>query len=278
MPNHNITISIIFVLYNSYDAMQRFLEEQNPTSPQSIKLIIVDNTPHNSLNYERLKSFEKFSNVQTIIAKPENLGYAGAADFAMRMKPELYDCDYVLLSNTDLIYSTADFHNTLTETHSEHENTGAIAPRLIHPNKKSKSQLHYVTAPSYSKYRKLVKIFSSYPLALIHRLGADAKRFMGFQRDTGEIPREIFAPHGALMILTKKYFERTSGFKHPAFLFCEEITIGAECRDANLTVIYEPKLSYSHDNHGSMGAIPSRKIVKYLHDSHLAILPRLEKL
>lgn len=269
------SLAIIFVLYNAYDDMRDFLSAQLETLPAGLKLIIVDNTPHAKINHASLGEFALHPNVQTLIAEPENLGYAGAAHFAMQALPELFDYDYVAISNTDLLYNAAELNTVLHDLKGEHLGVGAIAPRLTHPDGTDKAQLHYINEPSHAKYSKLVKIFSSYPLTVAHRLGADVKRKLGFSRGVTNVPREIFAPHGALMILTREYFQKTAGFEHPTFLFCEEITIGAECRDAGLRVIFEPKLPYAHENHGAMGAIPSRHIVKYLHDAHQAVLPRL---
>ncbi|WP_460273029.1 glycosyltransferase family protein [Celeribacter sp. ULVN23_4] len=269
------SFAIIFVLYHAYDAMKAFLATQSAEGPEGLRFIIVDNTPHAQTDHAALAAFETHPNVTTLIAEPENLGYAGAAHFAMRSLLGLKDCDYIAISNTDLHYDAAELLAVLSALRTEHDGVGAIAPRLTHPDGAMKAQLHYVKAPSRAKYSRLVTIFSSYPLALTHRLGADLKRMLGFSRGVTEVPHAIFAPHGALMILTRAYFEKTTGFEHPAFLFCEEITVGANCRDAGLKVIYEPRLSYAHDNHGAMGAIPSRRIVRYLHEAHKAVLPRL---
>lgn len=269
------SLAIIFVLYNAYDAMRDFLTAQSLGAPEGLQLIIVDNTPHAQIDQAALEEFRRNLGVTVLVAEPENLGYAGAGHFAMQALPELAGYDYVALSNTDLLYNAAELQAGLHVLRRNHQGVGAIAPRLTHPDGAEKAQLHYTSAPSCSHYGRLVRIFSSYPLALAHRIVGDAKRLLGFSRGSKDIPKEIFAPHGALMILTKEYFCKTHGFRHPAFLFCEEITIGAECRDSGLKAIYEPSLCYAHENHGTMGAIPSRQIVRYLHEAHKAVLPRL---
>jgi GT2 family glycosyltransferase len=164
----------------------------------------------------------------------------------------------------------------LQDTAVEHVGVGAIAPRLTHAAGGQKAQLHYVKKPSREKYEKLVRVFSFYYLALAHRMAGDLKRKLGFARDRGEIPREIFAPHGAFMIMTREYFSRTGGFAYPCFLFLEEIYIGHECEKAGLSCIYEPRITYAHKNHGTMGSILSRRVVSYLHEAHEAVLPILE--
>lgn len=275
MPEPQKTLAIILVLYHAYDDTEAFLAAQKPAD-EGLLYVVVDNTPHERIDHDALARIAKHSGARVLVAEPENLGYAGAAHFALQQMPELADFDYVALSNTDLIYDAADIREKLSKNSADHGGVGAIAPRLTMPDGSAKAQLHYVKKPSRARYARLARIFASYPLTIAHRLGADLKRGLGFSRDKGEIPRDIFAPHGALMIVTRDYLSKTAGFDHPAFLFCEEIFIGSECEKAGLNCIYDPGLTYSHENHGAMGAIPSRRVVQYLHDAHRAVLPMLD--
>lgn len=275
MPESLVKLGIIFVLYHSYDEFENFLARQGPL-PDGLRLIVVDNTPHSHVDRERLANWEERYGIIACIATPENLGYSGAAHFAMRTFPDLYTFDYVAISNTDVSYRAGEVFRILQETAVEHVGVGAIAPRLTYSDGGRKAQLHYVKKPSREKFEKLVQIFSFYYLALAHRIAGDFKRKFGFARDKGEIPREIFAPHGAFMIMTRAYFSSTGGFAHPCFLFLEEIYIGHECEKAGLSCIYEPLIAYSHENHGAMGSILSRRMVSYIHEAHKAVLPMLE--
>ncbi|WRH64341.1 MAG: glycosyltransferase [Fuscovulum sp.] len=271
----SVSLAVILVLYNSYADTEAFLNAQGSTK-ELLRFIVVDNTPHARVDQLALDRFSVRSDVTVLLAYPENLGYAGAANFALQRLPELAEYDYVALSNTDLAFDASAFQKVLTETKREHTHVGAIAPRLTMRDEGEKPQLHYVEKPTRAHYAHLVRIFSNYPLTILHRLAADTKRRLGCSRNRKETPRFIFAPHGALMIFTRAYIAQTAGFAHPAFLFCEEVFVGLECEKAGLACIFEPRLTYSHKNHGAMGLIPSREIVGHLREAHKAVLPLLD--
>lgn len=272
-PEPLISLAIVLVNYYTYDDTEAFLAAQTP-SP-GLRLIVVDNTPHAEINQEALDRMNAIAGVTYLVPTPENRGYAGAAHYALNSLPDLQKVDYFALSNTDLSYNAAQLQRQLTQMAPGHGGVGAIAPRLIHPDGSEKPQLHYVTKPSRAHYERLVGIFSNYWLAVAHRISADLKRKAGFGRDADTRTAHLFAPHGALMIVSRAYLQHTAGFDHLAFLFCEEVFVGAQCEQAGLSCIYEPQLTYSHRSHGAMGAIPSRRIIGYLRDAHKAVLPLL---
>jgi GT2 family glycosyltransferase len=268
-------LAVILVLYRTYNDVEDFLQRQSVN--RNVFYIVVDNTPHNEIDVEASERIGNFRNVSLLIANPENLGYAGAAHFAMQQCPELRTFDFVAISNTDLSYDASSVLAVLQRDRADLSNVGAIAPRLVKSNGDATRQLHYVSKPTRRKFSFLVKVFSSYPVSIFYRLLGDLKRFMVSRTMPADIPRYIFAPHGALMIVTQEYLKKTSGFKHPAFLFCEEITIGVQCEQAKLLCVYVPDITYSHRNHGSMGWLPSKKVVGYLHEAHKSMLSSLEK-
>ena len=213
--------------------------------------------------------------ITTQVASPENLGYFGAANFALNTFPDLYSFDYVAISNTDVCFQLVDVLSRLQDAKHGAAEVGAIAPRLIRANGTEVPQLHYAKRPKPSKYSKLARITSTYYLGAAHRIAADAKRAVLRSHNRVDLGPLLFAPHGAFMILTQKYLANTEGFKHPTFLFNEEIFVGVQCERADLACIYDPNIVYSHRNHGSMGSVPSRTLISYLHESHIATVELL---
>lgn len=270
------TLAIIFVLYGSYEDFDRFLQSQVSES-EDVHLVLVDNTPHSEVRHNVLARWENIYGIRVCIAEPENRGYFGGAEQALDRFPELLECDYIAISNTDVIYQVNDVVHTLRNVQHDLGKVGAIAPRLVGKDGQTKAQPHYVNRPTVKKYERLAKLTSHYFLAAAHRLGSDLKRKAGFTRGGKHIPRSIFAPHGAFMIMSNIYFRQTAGFKHLCFLFNEEILVGSECEKAGLRCVYEPRITYSHSNHGSMGYFPSRKVIKLLNEAHYAAIRMLSQ-
>lgn len=275
MSKQSVHLAIIFVLYQGYDEFESFLGGQGPL-PSALRLIVMDNTPHSRLDRDRLMRWEDQYGVTTGISVPENLGYFGAANYAMTLFPELYDYEYVAISNTDVSFSAAQVLHTLSALAPSHSGVGAIAPRLTHHDGRPKAQLHYIEKPARAQYARLARIFSNYYLGFLHRIAGDLKRALRASRDEGSAPRRLFAPHGAFMIMSRAYFAKTGGFAHVSFLFNEEIYVGRECEKAGLACVFEPNITYSHRNHGVVGLIPSRRLISYICEAHNAVLPILD--
>jgi GT2 family glycosyltransferase len=273
LVENNCNFAIIFILFKDYTSLIKLLSNQS-RPPQGLRYYVVDNTPEVYKDYELQESLSNCDNV-TFINSHTNLGYFGGAEYALRNYPELFNFDYVAISNTDLHYNAVDIFNFLSKFYEKQADVGVIAPQLVKNNGKPLKQLHYTECPTREKYEYLSKIYSNYPIAVLHRIAGDLKRFVGSGRGKINIPRKIFAPHGAFMIFTNAYLFKTKCFLHPTFLFCEEIFVGIECKKAGLSVIYEPKVTYSHVNHGSIGIIPSRQITQYLSQSHAELAKRI---
>ena len=61
----------------------------------------------------------------------------------------------------------------------------------------------------------------------------------------------IYAPHGACVIFSKRFFSEGGSLDLPVFLFGEEICIAEAVRRLGLSVIYNPKLVLTHHEHQS---------------------------
>src|SRR2546427_119628 len=68
----------------------------------------------------------------------------------------------------------------------------------------------------------------------------------------------IYAPHGALFIFSRRYFEAGGYLDGNLFLYGEEISVAEICRSLGLPVIYEPSLRVLHNEHQSTGRVISR--------------------
>lgn len=273
MSDPSIRLAVIFVLYRTYAEFEKFLASQSGCLDE-LFVIVVDNTPHAQCDRARLIRWQESYGISTVVAHPENLGYFGAAHYATRVFPELYNYDFVAISNTDVRFQLTDTIETLRRCAAGYRNVGAIAPRLTNRDGTPKAQRHYVGKPAPERYARLARISSHYYLAAAHRLGSDLKRAIA-SRNVRGCPRRIFAPHGAFMILTREYLAKTRGFDYPCFLFNEEIFVGLECEAAGLSCVYESMITYSHENHGSMGSFPSRVLISHLRDAHEFVAPLL---
>lgn len=266
-------LGIILVNYGEYDSLTRLIAHQQSVLSRDVKVVVVDNTEPDRRDDHYLDRLGEQAGLTVL--RPGNTGYLGAAQYARDAVPALRSSRFVAVCNTDILFSFNDAAVALRELREVAEAgslapMGLIVPRLVDLQGAPVRQLHYSRPPSPPKYRALSRIYSVYPLAVVHRLASDFKRRLNARGEGSATTTDsaYWAPHGAMMVFSSEYFSATDGFKYPEFLFCEEIYVGLQNQRAGLRVQFCPRLTYSHSNHGSMGAVQSRRVLGYLRDSH----------
>lgn len=267
----------VFVVYNQYRTLDETFSSQLPL-PSDALIVVVDNSERSGRRPEMTAKWEA-AGVRVLYPVLGNVGYAGAAQFAYEELKLEGDYQFFCLCNSDLYLDFNSFVAILNRDFAGRAGLGLIAPTLKGPLGEDVIQRHYSAPPRSIKYRRLSCIYSIYPLAVAHRLLSDMRhkftRLITRRSESAQVRHEVFAPHGALIVATRDYMTSTSGFEMPVFLFCEEIFVGAYCREAGLDCVVSPDLQYRHVGHQSMGSVPSRKIATLLSDAHLAAAQRL---
>ena len=188
--------------------------------------------------------------------KEDNPGYFGAVKQLMEdMDVTAYD--YSIISNVDLTLAEDFFINLAS--YDCLENTGWIAPRIWSQLEGRDRNPQRMTRPTRRKMQ-ILKAFYQYPLldTIYHHTVYRRKKY-----NRQENPGIIYAGHGSLIILTKSYFEKCGKIDYPVFLFCEELYLAENCRQADLTVRYEPSIQVYDKEHVSIGKMPHHLYCKH---------------
>ena len=197
----------------------------------------------------------------------ENRGYFGAARFALdgylanggRLP------DWVIVCNHDVLIEDREFFEKLFRL--DPESAGIIAPRIRVFGTNLDQNPFMRRRPNWLRWAGLRFIYSNYGLAAFwHWLSRQkqalrchwsARRSKTASVQNGR--REfIYAPHGALFIFSRRYFEAGGYLDGNLFLYGEEISVAEICRSLGLPVIYEPSLCVLHNEHRSTGRVISR--------------------
>ncbi len=264
----------VFVLYRNYEDLLSFMERQSSVISHA-RLVVVDNTESNQVDEVAVRTLHNDDRLIYLRSREGNVGYLGAANHALRTVPSAREAQFLCVANTDLVFDVESFARTLTQPGRYDDAVGLIAPRLVGADGSPRRQLHYRHEPDPRQLRRIATIYSSYQVAVAYRLLADVKRRLLRRRRHAPMDEELFAPHGALMVFTRRFLTAVKELEMPTFLFCEEYFVGRQGQDLGLTCVFDPDLTYAHDAHGSMGHIPSRRVVEYMHESHAAAAARL---
>jgi GT2 family glycosyltransferase len=222
------------------------------TDNGSVNWVLVNNSAQSQTDSAFADLVELSNKRVVVINCPENLGYFGGAQRALR---EIKGYPITIVSNTDLLIEDELFYQRILKF--QKENWGCLAPAILSSVSKKDMNPFMIHPPSRKKIKFWKGAFSSFLGSVVYQLLAELKYrlrgiLQGPHRQILEA-REIYAPHGALMIFSSEYLKRGGSFSHPCFLFGEEITGAENCKKMGLKVYYEPEIKVWHFQHGAIG-------------------------
>lgn len=226
--------------------------------PRDSVLVLVDNSePDWQLRLDIAPAMAKAIHC---CATPQNLGYFGGVRYGLSTPmARNFNPDWVVVSNVDLTFDPTQIRRALAERDAT--KVGAIAPAITSRISREKLNPFMASRPTRARMRAYKLVFRYYPTFAAYSLISSITRRRAWMRGhaTDEsTDREIYAPHGALIILSREFFRRVGGLEHPPFLFGEEITIAEQARRASLPILYCPKIAVTHEQHASTSRLPGR--------------------
>jgi GT2 family glycosyltransferase len=209
------------------------------------------------------------------------LGYFGGAQhgWSVWLQRGNKHPDWVVVSNVDVSIDDHEFFNRLASAvYPDH--VGVVGPSICSQARQGDWNPKIRSRPSARRmhgYKKLYNnhiIFNGYEA--LSRVKFRLQRFVRWLRKERRPAAAagveiIYAPHGAFMLFSRLYVERGGDFRHPAFLFCEEIFVAETARALELKVVYDPSLRITSVDHVSTGTFRSRKMVGYMREAAVAI-------
>lgn len=202
---------------------------------------------------------------------PENLGYFGGARYGVNLLAESgADPDWLVISNVDLSFDPAEVKAALAR--HDWRTIGVVAPAILSATSGRSLNPFMVRRPSVWRMHAYKVIFYPYwgLLGFTYVSGILARLRALIQsplKSDWVGARNIYAPHGAIIALSRELLARASPLDHPPFLFGEEITVAECARRAGLAVVYDPSIRVIHAEHASTAAVPSRKRHVYVRDA-----------
>lgn len=235
---------LIIVNYKSDEYSIEFIKRHIEINNEQVKLIVVDNS-----NSKVLRNYIKDLDTDIQYYSPNNnLGYFGAAKWILD-KIEYQTQDFVIISNNDVQILNKDFFRILENLLQKAD---VIAPSITNSFGKQQnphrfirlSKLHVLFWELYFTNYHIAKILLLLKL-LIHNKN---KKNTLVLTET-----EIFSPHGAFIILASTFFKKGGYIDNGFFLYGEEDSIGYQCHERKMKVIFSPELKILHNESSSIG-------------------------
>jgi GT2 family glycosyltransferase len=240
---------------------------------ESFEIAVVDNSPMDE-DFQKLQEFKKSLNQPSLmIFKPEmNLGYFGGANFILKNENYLNkEFQYVIISNNDIEIRDQNFFRKLMALN---EDVAVIAPDIISTLTGRHHNPHFLNPINRWQKFQYKLLFSGFLIGwILHQLRTLAKSLKNNNQVETEIHKqEIFSAYGAFMIFDKKYFQSGGFIDYGYFLYGEETSVSAQCRDLKLKILYCPELIVFHKEHTTTQSHGfKRKIYKLQRNAYMYI-------
>lgn len=263
-----MSVLVICVNYHSHAETVRYVRSLAALTraPDVLRIVVVDN----SGGSDPFCMADDLQGRVTVVRPGQNLGYFGGAAFGFRAAlAEGANPEFCIVSNVDLAIEQPEFLDILSRVRGP--DIGAIAPSIRSRMTGVDQNPYMARRPSSQSMQRYVWLYSHYPLAALYeraaRLWKRARTFMRTGRSTAEGPRDVYAPHGSFIVLTREFFARGGRLEYGAFLFNEELHVAEQARALGLRILYRPDLRVTHDEHVSIGRYRNRRVVAFARDS-----------
>lgn len=200
---------------------------------------------------------------------PRNLGYLGGCVHALEAwlarghsLPEL-----VCVSNTDLVLA-GDFLMRLFDG-DDGEEVGVFAPDVRLASGAPQNPLLW-RRPARAMMLAYAVLARSRLFAHAFEAGVrirHALRATNVERQAALGPAAIYAPHGSIVVLHRRFFERGGELRYGAMMFGEEIHIAEQARRIGLRVVLRRDLRVLHDQHATLRHVRAAQRHRWLAES-----------
>jgi N-acetylglucosaminyl-diphospho-decaprenol L-rhamnosyltransferase len=225
-----VDVDVVIVSYNSRDKLRACV---GPLAElDNVRVIVVDNASSDG-------SLDAISDLRVeAIALETNGGFAHGCNHGLRAG----DARYVLFLNPDAVIEAPALATMIAELDRE-PGIGAVAPRIVHDD----GSIDY-------SVRRFPRLRSTYAQALfLHRLFPKATWTDEVIRDADSYARRGSPDwvSGACILARRSLLEELGGFDEGFFMYCEDIDLCRQIRDAGYDIVFEPSAEVVHEGGAS---------------------------
>ena len=252
------SVVIITVEYGNRGDTLSLVESLEKTEGyEAIELVIVDNSEQDVPFDSKIAEASRRIRIRRL-KPPDNLFYWGGANAALSELGHFASDDeprWVVICNNDVTFSDGSFFTRLATL--DPRSGGLIAPCIISAVTGRDQNPFMRKSPGFLTRARWKLYDSGYGMAqLLLSLRpvwlAAAKAFK--RSAVGElVAAEIFAPHGACVVVSSDFFRKGGRLDTAVPLFAEELTIATEAARLRVPVTYVPQLRVTHREHTTTG-------------------------
>lgn len=259
------------IYYDNFDEVKQYVEHSYslPYTDNLYFAIVVNKIKEEDV--ARLNSLYEGSNKVFVFYPNKNLGYMNGLieGYEAFVNKTSIEPDYVIMSNTDIIYRDELFFKRFIENKYD-DDIWVIGPSVYANNRKSFDNPVLDNRPSKRNVKKLI-FFTSTPIIRSLYVGLSDYKARLVKREEEE-SRFIYQVHGCYFIVKNELAKQMVAHKFGVLLYSEEAYVSEEALKSNKKVYYDKTLKIIHDEHSVTGKLKTKKIAKYISESMRYIL------
>lgn len=234
-------LGIIILNYNTWDDTEKCISSIVSSFFGKYYIYIVDNNSPKKPSLGTLSYLNSIPNLK-IIYSEINAGYSAGNNIGI-LNALADNCDYFLISNSDVIYMENSISNLLDYL-NENQNVGIVGPRVL--NAKSEFQPYYMKC-------KLTGIGKLKNMLIGTRFEFLVKKFKRKFIIDSDIfsPERMFGVSGCCFMVSKSCIEFLYPLDENTFLYEEEYIIGVKLEKSNFEVYVNPSSTIIHNEGGT---------------------------
>lgn len=231
-------ISVIIVNYNNYRDTVRFIREDLLKQEDVIvSVVIVENNSPNE-SWEMLNNEFSGNDRIHLIQNEINSGYSVGNNLGISFLENI-NCDYVLVSNSDIKITNLSLLQNLVKEYEKLQNVALISP-VMKVNGRPVTKLSAWKLPT-----KLKEILDS-TFFLKTLFNFCLKKFYYNIDNQLDVPIKVDCVSGSLFLGTKNIFKVVKGFDDNVFLYYEETILGLKIKMCGKQNYLITNLYYDH--------------------------------
>lgn len=238
-------IEFVAVNYRGSASVGPFLDSLDAQTCGDWSAVVVDNSCDRA-EVNRLRTLARGRGRVKVVVALDNLGYFGGANWHLRQ--QAHRPEWTVVCNVDLELATDFVANVLAGDLGQHVTAPAITalPSGVQQNPFMRSR------PTVSAMLRRAAVYALPPVARLYATLAT----MNGRRRAGAPPGDpcdIYAPHGSIIAVHRRFFESGGTLEHPVFLYNEELTVAEQVRNLDATIRFDPAVQVTHREHQATG-------------------------
>jgi len=238
------TLAVVTVAYNSSGHMEHFLGSLRSTEDRPWRVVIADNASADVDELDRIAARHDAE----VLHLPENLGYGGAINEAVRTLPP--SIDWVLVVNPDVVFKDGAIGKLLAAGLSD-DAVGGVGPGVVDAD-----------GVVYPSARNLPSLRTGVGHAVFVRIWPANPWTRAYLSDRGSTDaRPAGWLSGSCILVRRTAFDAIGGFDDGYFMYFEDVDLGYRLGRAGWTNLYWPGAVVEHSGAHSTSRDSARMIL-----------------